>query len=151
MVSGNRQRVRFDFEGSLALARRLWALADELESARTRRAADADAARHEWRGRYADEFNRRMADEATGFVNVVHGLREEARGWAASWKRAMDEQNRRNRARQVDAVRADRGWFERNVADRFTGDHSDDEVPEAPEADVPQPPYFTATQREVTY
>ena len=151
MVWGSRDRIRFDFEGSLALARRLWALADDLEAARARRENDAGVARHGWRGRYAEEFDRRVADERSSFANVVHGLRDEARGWASSWKDAMDEQNRRNRARQIDAVRDRRGWWERNVGDRVLGDDSDDEVPPAPVAGTPQPPYFAATQREVTY
>ena len=145
------ERVRFDFDGSLRLARRLWALADQLEAARASRANDADVARRGWRGRYAEEFERRMADESAGFTNVAHSLRDEARGWAASWKSAMDEQNRRNRARQVDAVRAHRSWLER-MGDRIKGsDDSDSEVPQAPVADTPQPPHFAPTQREVTY
>lgn len=151
MVSGNTARVRFDFDGSLTLARKLWALADLIESAKASRAGHAAIARDSWRGKYAEDFALRVTDESTSFTRVIHGLREEACGWATCWKKAMDEQNRRNRARQVDATRAKRSWVERNIGDLFLGDDSDSQVPMPPSVAVPQPPHFLPTQEEVTY
>ncbi len=144
-------RVRFDFAGSLAQAKRLWALAEHLDGLKTARTADAELALRSWRGQYAGQFRTRMTDEATSLGNVAEGLRSEARAWAQSWKDAMDLQNRRNRAQQVEAVRARRSWTERNIGDLFQGDDSDQQVAPAPVAAVPQPPEFQPTCTEVRY
>jgi hypothetical protein len=149
-VRANRSRVRFDFEGSLAHARQLWALADRLEAARHARRVDADAACASWRGRYGDEFRALVDSEQADFVRVVGGLRAEAQAWAVAWRDAMNEQNRRSRAQQVDLVRSRRAVGEQLV-DVFVGDDSDVEVPPAPWASVPVPPGFVPTCDEVRY
>ena len=151
MPTGNSSRVRFDFEGSLVLARKLWALGDHLNRVRASRCAEADLAGNLWRGRYADEFRSRMGDEAISSENLAGALHDEAKGWATCWKRAMDEQNRRNRAKKVDAVRASRPWAERYILDAIVGDDSDRQVRAAPLAAVPQPPSFQATCTEKRY
>lgn len=144
-------RVRFDFAGSLTLARKLWALADHVQSLRGARQVDANLALESWEGRYATEFRSRIETELASLGNVAEGLRAEARAWAWSWKKAMDEQNRRNRAGHVDAVRARRSWLEANVGDRLLGDDSDAQVAAAPTAPLPQPPGFQPTCAEMRY
>ncbi len=144
-------RVRFDFAGSLAQAKRLWALAEHLDGLKTARKADAELALRSWQGQYAGQFRTRMTEEAISLRNVAEGLRNEARAWAQCWKDAMDEQNRRNRAQQVEAVRARRSWTERNIGDLFLGDDTDARVGPAPVAAVPQPPDFQPTSTEVRY
>lgn len=149
-VRANGARVRFDFDGALALARKLWSLADDLERSKLTRTQQADTAKAVWRGQYADQFGVRMTDEDTTRANVINGLREEAKGWATSWKNAMDEQNRRNRAKAVDEERENRSGAEK-FGDFFVGDDSDEQVAKARTADVPQPPFFTATMTETAF
>jgi len=147
-VRGNGERVPFDFEGSLTLARRLWALASTIEQSASSRATKVEVAQAKWEGPYRTDFDGRATDEATSSSRVVAALREEARGWADAWREAMEEQNRRNRAAKVTEVRDDRGWMERNVGDRIMGDDSDEEVPQCPTIATPQPPSFLATADE---
>ncbi len=147
---GNSSRVRFDFEGSLAHARQLWALADRLEAERLARKADADLASASWRGKYGDQFRSLIESEQVDFLRVVGALREEAQAWATAWRDAMNEQNRRNRARQVDVVRAGRGLGEQFV-DVFVGDDSDAEVARVLLATTPVAPTFAPTCEEVRY
>lgn len=133
MVSGNDVDVRFDYEGSLQLARRLWAFADDLERARGDRRAEVLAALRTWRGPFGDEFRDRSTDEQSSLASVVSALRTEADEWARAWKQAMDEQNRRLYARRVERLKAERSALER-MGDFFTGfDHP------PPPAPLPKP------------
>lgn len=133
MASGNDEDVVFDFEGALNLARRLWAFADELESATSDRFTGAETALTSWLGAYADEFVERMNTEQNQLTQLVGLLRHDADQWASAWKDAKDEQNRRLWARQVDQMKADRNVFD-HIGDFFTGfDYPPDPVP------VPKP------------
>ena len=142
------ERVPFDFEGSLELAKSMWSLANEVEGAAAKRSAAANVAKAKWRGAYGTEFEGRMGDEGSGAKTVAAGLRAEAKGWAKAWKKAMDEQNRRNRADRVAEIRNSRSWFERNVGDRIKGDDSEQQVKALKVATVPCPPDFAATMTE---
>ena len=142
-------RVQFDFEGSLALARQLWALADEVDSADRARESQFDDAMVKWRGAYADEFRNRRETERISKGNVVAGLREDAEAWAQAWASALDQQNRNNRAAAVERVREERNIFEKGWDATFGQDDSDREVPMPEPVRVPIPPRFepTATER----
>lgn len=149
-VRANSARVRFDFEGALALARKLWAMADELERSKVTRTKSAATAKTVWRGAYADQFAVRMTDEDTSRANVVNSLRKEAEEWATSWANAMNEQNRRNRAKAVDAEREQRSGEEK-FGDFFVGDDSDEQVAKVGDATPPKGPSFTPTMTEATF
>lgn len=141
-------RVAFDFAGSLELARMLWALADQVEAESGTRSTAAQTAKTGWLGKYGDDFTARRGDEQVGATNVAIRLREEAKGWASAWKRAMDEQNKRNRAAKVTEVRNKRGWVERNIGDRVLGDDSEQQVRGVTAVSTPKPPAFIATAEE---
>jgi hypothetical protein len=141
-------RVAFDFDGSLEVARLLWALADQTEQGGRNRTTASHTARTGWEGKYGDDFDARIGDEETSTANVASRLREEAKGWATAWKKAMDEQNKRNRAAKVTEVRNKRSWMERNIGDRFWGDDSEDQVAAANTVSTPKPPLFAPTARE---
>ena len=134
--------VKFDWYGSLSLARRLWAFADDLETAATTRGSEVEGALKSWLGAYADEFITRTNDEQTSLTTVVSNLRNDATNWAQAWKLAMDQQNRVLFARKTKEVEDNRsGW------DNFTGDlFGHDDLPAAPPTiDVPTEPNFYAT------
>ena len=134
--------VQFDWDGSLDLARKLWAFADDLSTAKPSRHADAETALKEWRGTYGEDFKTRADDEQTSLQSVITGLRGEAKQWAQAWKLAMDQQNRVLRARAVDEHNDDKGVFDK-VGDFFTGD--DDIPPEPTPVPLPAPPSFPKT------
>src|SRR6188472_931146 len=95
-------RVKFDFEGSLELARQLWALAADVETADAGRQKDFDVAKAKWSGAYGDEFATRRDAELSSRVNVARGLRRDANAWAAAWATALEQQNKNNRAAEVE-------------------------------------------------
>ena len=141
MASANARDVRFDFEGSLRLARSLWAYADELQAARSVRDTDAGVALRSWRGPFGDEFRERAADEQHSLSALIAALRSDADAWAQAWKDATDEQNRRVWARQVEQMKAERSMMEK-VGDFFTGF---DYPPEPATVPKPVPGMFYAT------
>ncbi len=145
------ERVDFDFDGALALARKLWALSIDLREEDEGRAGDAEVARAKWRGPYARRFDGRRDTERSSRFNVAAGLREDARAWAQAWATALDQQNKNNRAAEVQRVRADRGLLERGWDATFGEDNSEDEVAAVPEVPVPRPPDFAPTASETTY
>lgn len=134
--------VRFDFDGSLALARRLWRFADELDSVRTARHVAAQQALSTFTGRYGREFEQRLADEVHDLAVAAGELRGAAGAWAQAWSSAINEQNRRLFARECDRVERDRSLADRVVG--FFGGHHD--LPPQPrQLGVPRPPHFAAT------
>jgi hypothetical protein len=135
--------VRFDWTGSLRVARRLWALADEIEATMSSRVGHAEYALVDWLGAYGTQFADRVNDETAGAGAVVAGLREGANGWAFQWKSAMDEQNRRLHARAEQRAKDDRNIGEQ-VWGFFAG--HDDLPPKPSEAAIPTPPSFAATR-----
>lgn len=137
--------VRFDFEGSLVAARRLWALADSLDTHASIRLAAAQRALTNWTGALRNEFLTRTTQEHEAITKCARECRNGALGWAIAWKNAMDEDNRRRRARAVDEVRKQRSWMERNVGDLFLGDDSMDHIPQAKEVATPKAPSFKRT------
>lgn len=140
--------VRFDFGGSLDLARRLWGLADSLDTLANDRALRAREALVGWEGRFGIEFGERVTVDVTDLQRVALDLRGAAQGWAASWATAMNEQNRRRFAREVTRIEGDRSLVD-NVVGFFAG--HDDLPPEPREVSVPQAPSFAATGSFVHY
>lgn len=136
--------VPFDFVGVLALCRQLWALADEVEGLKVSRADAARTALTKWEGPFAVEFTDRADDEGVAAVQIANGLRGDATGWAAAWKSAMDENNRRRWARHHEEWKDDQ-----NFLDDLFG--SEDNTPEPQPVGQPQPPGFAATGSLVRY
>jgi hypothetical protein len=139
--------VPFDFEGVLSLCRMLWNLADELDGVKTSRAAAATTALISWEGPFATEFTTRSNTEGTTAVQISAGLRGDAQGWAAAWKTAMDENNRRRWARHHQQWKDDQGFWD----DPFGMFGNKDETPNPEPVSQPQPPGFAATGSLVNY
>lgn len=144
-------RVQFDWDGSLQLARQLWNLADDLQTEDTGRESQYDTAKAKWLGTYGDEFADRRVTERGSKNHVVAGLREDARAWAQAWASAMDQQNKNNRAAEVERVRDDRSLWDKGVDATVGEDNSDDKVPMPDSVPVPTPPGFAPTATETTY
>jgi hypothetical protein len=140
--------VRFDWDGSLRVARRLWALADDVDAAMAGRELHAEHALTDWLGRFGREFGERIATERSSADTVSAGLREGAGAWAWQWKSAMDEQNRRLHAREEQRIKDDR-----SLGSRFIGIFAGhDDLPPAPaEAGVPTAPGFHPTRGFARY
>jgi hypothetical protein len=134
--------VRFDYVGSLQLARRLWALADDVDAVRNKRVALGGAALTDWLGAYGTQFADRINLENVQAATIANEMRTAAEQWAVRWAEAMNEQNHINLAREIKHIEDDRsGW------DNFTGFFGGhDDLPSAPGAiPVPTAPSFTAT------
>lgn len=144
-------RVAFDWDGSLELARKLWALADDLTHEDAGRENQYDTAKAKWEGKYGEQFADRRTTERASRTNVVAGLRDDARAWAKAWAQAMDQQNKNNRAAEVERVSDDRGLIEKGIDATVGEDNSDDKVPMPEAVPVPTPPGFAPTATEVTY
>jgi hypothetical protein len=134
--------VRFDYVASLQLARRLWALGEEVDQVWTNRVQQARTALVDWLGKYGTEFGERIDLETIQAQTIAGELRTAAEQWAIRWAEAMNEQNNILFARQVKHVEDNRsGWD--NFAGTFVG--HDDLPPSPPTIDVPTSPNFYAT------
>jgi hypothetical protein len=146
-MHGNEADVQFDYVGVLRLARRLWALADQVEQTMQTREGLTVAARAGFTGTYAHQFARRVAAEVAGRPAVAQGLRRDAQACAGAWKQAMDEQNHHRYARHVDHLRKQRSVIE-TLWDGAFGYR----FPPGPEpVALPQPPLFLPTADIVSY
>jgi hypothetical protein len=139
--------VVFDYSGALDLARRLWALADEVMHVAGQRQALAGAAKTNFIGVYGDQFSSRMEVEETNLTSVAQGLRDDAMAVAGMWKAAMEEENRRRYAHHVEDVKRHRNLLQ-SIGDFFTGFHY---PPEPEPVPLPQPPGFAPTAEHVRY
>jgi hypothetical protein len=152
VASGNYEDVVFDFDGSLELARRLWAFADEVAGHMSARAGLAETAGSQWLGPFGEDFVSRRIGEEMSAQSVIETLRSDALGWAIAWKDAMDEQNRRLHFRHVDDLKNDRNWLEKGgdgIASLWGGGFEDPPTP--PPVDVPAAPGFGPTASLVRY
>jgi hypothetical protein len=130
--------VVFDYEGALSMARRLWALADALDTLMGDREEAATVALTDWKGPHGESFATRIGVERTNVDTVCAEFRGAADAWAWQWKQAMDEQNRINQARRYEYNKDHQGWF---------GHLDGVERPHDPEpAAVPQAPDYHATR-----
>jgi hypothetical protein len=150
MVEGG-GRVQFDFDGSLALARQLWALADDLVLEDGGREQQYDTAVAKWEGRHGVDFVGRRSTERSSRWRVVEALKDDANLWAEAWARALNQQNKNNRAAEVERIRDDRSGFTKLVDATVGEDDSDDKVPMPEYPAVPTPPGFAPTATEVSY
>lgn len=143
--------MQFDYDGSLALARRLWDTADRfIGAAQERDVARAEAVQR-WEGPYAEVFaSVRVTDENDSCCNVMAALQEEAVNWAYAWATAVDDQNRIEWAEAVEQERTQRSSLEK-FGDWWVGDDSTKQVPEPAPVAVPEPPGFTPTGGFVGY
>lgn len=99
-MAGAAGDVEFDWTGSLAVARRLWALAARLETVMSDRVEAAEFALTDWQGPHATSFASRIGVEQGDVAVAAPQLRDAARAWAGQWKEAMDQQNNILRTRE---------------------------------------------------
>ncbi|MCK9922696.1 hypothetical protein MXD61_12600 [Frankia sp. AgPm24] len=138
------QHVVFDFDGALELARRLWGLADNVDTFRGKRDTAATTALRHWQGRYATDFRNSVTTEQGSDTNLSTAMRGDARTLASLWSQAMTEEAKVRYADHVTEKRRHRSFFHR-VEDALLG-ADDDDYGSAPEPfAVPQPPTFMAT------
>jgi hypothetical protein len=142
MTTADRADVRFDYDGSLELARRLWALADRLAVLAVDRRHGAGEALARWEGRYGRDFAVRIDTETADLDRIAADLRAVAEGWAQAWADALNLQNRRAHARAVDRARRDRSLLDQ--VGGFLFGH-DDLPPEPFLRPPPPPPGFRPT------
>lgn len=142
MAAADWTDVRFDYDGSLALARQLWDLADRFDSLGGARHRWAGEALVEWEGRLAGDFTARLDAEVLDCMRVSADLRAAANGWAQAWADALNQQNRRLFARAVHRTRHDRSFLDK-VGGFFTG--HDDLPPEPYLRSTPTAPVFAPT------
>jgi hypothetical protein len=142
MGSADWDDVRFDYDGSLDLARRLWQFADRLDTlggARHRWARDALV---DWEGRFGIEFADRIETEAGDLGRISADLRRTALGWAQAWANALNQQNRRLHARAVERTRQQRSGWDKAMGWAFG---HDDLPPDPYRRATPAAPHFAAT------
>ena len=147
-VHGDQSHVQFDFERALRLARRLWALADQVDRTMRSRQEITTAARKDFTGTYADQFAQRVEEEVTGGPGVAQALRRDAEVCADAWKQAMDEENRHLYGRHVDHLKQQRSMLE-SLWDSAFGYRGFPAEPHP--VPVPQPPMFLPTADKVSY
>lgn len=142
MASANWNDVRFDYDGSLELARRLWQLAEELDVLLGERGRWASHALVDWAGPLGVEFADRTDTETVDLARIAGELRAAAERWAQAWAAALNQQNRRLFARACDVVRSRRSTVSK-VTGWFTG--HDDLPPEPRWRTTPAAPRFLPT------
>jgi hypothetical protein len=147
-VHGDQSDVQFDYERALRLARRLWAIADQVERTMRSRQEITVAARKEFTGTYADQFAQRVEEEVTAGPAVAQALRRDAQVCAGAWKQAMDEENRHLYGRHVDHLKKQRSVLE-SLWDTAFGYRGFPPEPDA--VPLPQPPLFLPTADKVSY
>lgn len=148
MASADWHDVRFDYDGSIAMARRLWQLAERLQTLSSERLSWAEEALVHWQGPKADEFADRINTEIGDLDRGEQEVRSGAVLWAEAWARAINVQNRRLWAREAHRRKQERSFWQKSV-DHFNG--FDDFPPDPPEYGPPQPPHFTPPGGIVTY
>ena len=148
MTSANWDDVRFDYDGSLDLARRLYRLADQLDPLGAQRRRWGSHALADWTGPLGVEFAGRIDTEIADLARIAGQLRAGAEGWAQAWAGALNQQNRRLFARACDVVRSRRSTMDK-VAGFFTG--HDDLPPEPFTRPVPTAPHFNPTGTHARY
>lgn len=120
--------VVFDFEGSLALARSLWAAADVVEARYSAVKLKADEALVDWHGPLSDRAASEWASYGTVSASLAAELRSDARSWASAWARAMHKQNQDRRGDHIAGEQ------------RQHRDDPDWELPTVPDAASPPAP-----------
>lgn len=146
-MAGAAGDVEFDWTGSLAMARRLWALADRLETLMSDRVAAAEFTLTDWQGPHATSFASRIGVEHGDVETATPQLRAAANGWAQQWKDAMDQQNNTLRTRE---------WESRDDSTLHTvtfglAGEGKKQPPDPVPAAVPESPDFEATREFYPY
>lgn len=137
----------FDYDGMLALARRLWSLAEEVAAAMAARQGLARPVQAGFAGAYADQFRARLGEEAANTGRLAAAVRSDAALCAQAWQKAMDEQNRRRWARHVQALKKQRSVVQ-EAWEHFFGTGF---PPEPAPVPAPQPPSFAPAAELVSY
>jgi len=131
---GYAQKVVFDFDGALQMARKLSRTSAAIAALATTRRGLADTALVDWVGAFGKDFDLRASTELRNATDISNALRFEADEWALQWKNAMDQENANRWARECDRIRDSRS----NWSSAWGGVFGHDDLPGRPnEADVP--------------
>jgi hypothetical protein len=133
--------VVFDHPGAADLAERFRVTASALErQAGVARALPAQAARGEWRGSYADQFDQRLRQCCADGLALAAALRHAAAGLEELSVAARQEQRRREQARAWEQRHSPHGLaaIVDNVSDFVFGE---DDIPPPPPP-APQPRFL---------
>lgn len=134
--------VRFDYDGSLRLARDLWVLADEVDAVALDRRDAAHDAVVDWLGPTRDHFVVRVDTEVGDLHRIAADLRTSALAWAQAWADALNLQNRRLHARACAVVQRERSTLDEVVGGLF----GHDDLPATPYTrPTPAAPLFAPT------
>lgn len=142
--------VQFDWDGSLASARRLWALAADVSTLMTsRETLGGDAVTDLWQGPHAVSFGERLGTERLDADAISEQLRIGALGWAEAWKEAMNEQNRILHVRECQRRKDNAEWYQSGLLGSVFGGP---DLPNEPELlSAPVAPNFFPTGGFVSY
>lgn len=86
-------RPTFDYDASLAFARRLWQGSEVSERTAASRSTARDNALATWRGPLGNRFRANAARNDALLLNTTIQLKEEAVQWGESWARAVNDMN----------------------------------------------------------
>jgi uncharacterized protein YukE len=91
----NREKVKWDYGAASEAANELRRAASLLRETATRRSAAAEAAKAEWRGRYREEFDRKLSDMLRQAREMADQMERKAREIESASERARAEERRR--------------------------------------------------------
>lgn len=106
-------RPTFDYHGSLACARSLWAFSNNARSTGAVRGAARDTALAAWLGPYGDNFRGRARAEDGQLISVSSQLQDDASAWGTAWGRAVNDMND---AVYAEAIEAQQTYIAREKA-----------------------------------
>jgi hypothetical protein len=136
--------VRFDFDGALVLAQRLWALGSRIDDTVSARAAAAQTAEQEWHGAYATQFDDRINQSTSEGSQLAASASGLAKLFAEAWAHAATQQRWNDRATWIQNKENNKSAWDDATGWVF-GDDIDKNTPNPPDVDVPGPPDFAAT------
>jgi len=128
-LEGIHEDVPFDWDGADALVAKFRSTASRLDGQVPRREADAEDAREEWRGVYADRFGGRVRI-CTGDARGIAGAMETAAHQLEELARlAREEQNRRLKGRAWEEDQRNKSLFEKATDEVGLTSKDDDKPP----------------------
>lgn len=128
-LEGIDEDVPFDWGGAKALVAKFRSTANRLEEQVPRREADARAAREEWRGLYANQFDAHMKICMSDAKAIAAAMRDAALKLEELARLAREEQNRRVKAREWEEDQKNKSTWEKFTDEVGITSKDDDKPP----------------------